>query len=52
MMLEQLDVEPGQKILELGAGTGFNAGLPGYLVGDTGHVSVHSVSGPMWSWCC
>ncbi|MET7457229.1 methyltransferase, FxLD system [Streptomyces sp. NPDC005574] len=38
MMLEQLDVEPGQKILELGAGTGFNAGLLGYLVGEKGHV--------------
>ncbi|MEU3261460.1 methyltransferase, FxLD system [Streptomyces albidoflavus] len=43
MMLEQLDVEPGQKILELGAGTGFNAGLLGYLVGDTGHVTTIDV---------
>ncbi|MGW2137611.1 methyltransferase, FxLD system [Streptomyces sp. NPDC001773] len=43
MMLEQLDVEPGQKILELGAGTGFNAGLLGYLVGETGHVTTIDV---------
>lgn len=43
MMLEQLDVEPGQKILELGAGTGFNAGLLGYLVGKTGHVTTIDV---------
>ncbi|MFE0179773.1 methyltransferase, FxLD system [Streptomyces olivaceus] len=43
MMLEQLDVELGQKILELGAGTGFNAGLLGYLVGETGHVTTVDV---------
>ncbi|MGZ0198899.1 methyltransferase, FxLD system [Streptomyces sp. RM1] len=43
MMLEQLDVEPGQKVLELGAGTGFNAGLLGYLVGETGHVTTIDV---------
>ncbi|MFF8574010.1 methyltransferase, FxLD system [Streptomyces sp. NPDC015408] len=43
MMLEQLDVEPGQKILELGAGTGFNAALLGYLVGETGHVTTIDV---------
>ncbi|MEU4659485.1 methyltransferase, FxLD system [Streptomyces sp. NPDC023723] len=42
-MLEQLDVQPGQNILELGAGTGFNAGLLGYLVGDTGHVTTIDV---------
>lgn len=43
MMLEQLDVQPGQKILELGAGTGFNAGLLGYLVGQKGHVTTIDV---------
>lgn len=43
MMLEQLEVEPGQKILELGAGTGFNAGLLGYLVGEKGHVTTIDV---------
>ncbi|MEW1687524.1 methyltransferase, FxLD system [Streptomyces sp. NPDC091265] len=43
MMLEQLDVQPGQKILELGAGTGFNAGLLGYLVGETGRVTTIDV---------
>src|SRR5690606_26842832 len=43
MMLEQLDVQPGQKVLELGAGTGFNAGLLGYLVGETGHVTTIDV---------
>ncbi|WP_433547147.1 methyltransferase, FxLD system [Streptomyces sp. CA-294286] len=43
MMLEQLDVRPGQKILELGAGTGFNAALLGHLVGDAGHVTTIDV---------
>src|SRR6478735_9411556 len=27
IMLEQLDLKPGQRVLEIGAGTGFNAGL-------------------------
>ncbi|WP_435616180.1 methyltransferase, FxLD system [Streptomyces coelicoflavus] len=43
MMLEQLDVQPGQKILELGAGSGFNAGVLGYLVGEKGHVTTIDV---------
>ncbi|WP_399932205.1 methyltransferase, FxLD system [Streptomyces kanamyceticus] len=43
MMLEQLEVEPGHKVLELGAGTGFNAGLLGYLVGEKGHVTTIDV---------
>ncbi|MCX2969413.1 MULTISPECIES: methyltransferase, FxLD system [Streptomyces] len=43
MMLEQLDVQPGQNILELGAGTGFNAGLLGHLVGEKGHVTTIDV---------
>lgn len=43
MMLEQLDVQPGQKILELGAGTGFNAALLGYLTGEKGHVTTIDV---------
>ncbi|MDJ1136274.1 methyltransferase, FxLD system [Streptomyces iconiensis] len=42
-MLEQLDVEPGHKVLELGAGTGFNAGLLGHLVGEKGHVTTVDV---------
>ncbi|MFJ2247476.1 methyltransferase, FxLD system [Streptomyces sp. NPDC094461] len=43
MMLEQLEVEPGQTVMELGAGTGFNAGLLGYLVGEKGHVTTIDV---------
>ncbi|HYY89840.1 MAG TPA: methyltransferase, FxLD system [Chloroflexota bacterium] len=38
VMLEQLDVQPGQRVLEIGAGTGYNAALLAELVGPTGTV--------------
>lgn len=38
IMLEQLDLEPGYKVLEIGAGTGYNAALMAHLVGETGQV--------------
>lgn len=38
IMLEQLDVEPSQRVLEIGAGTGYNAALLAHLVGETGSV--------------
>src|SRR5262245_23834719 len=38
IMLEQLAVEPGQRVLEIGAGTGYNAALLGHLVGPAGRV--------------
>jgi len=38
IMLEQLQLQPGHRVLEIGAGTGYNAGLMGYLVGDSGLV--------------
>jgi protein-L-isoaspartate(D-aspartate) O-methyltransferase len=37
-MLEQLDVAPGMRVLEIGAGTGYNAGLLGHLAGPRGEV--------------
>jgi protein-L-isoaspartate(D-aspartate) O-methyltransferase len=37
-MLEQLLLEPGQRVLEIGAGTGWNAALMGHIVGADGHV--------------
>jgi protein-L-isoaspartate(D-aspartate) O-methyltransferase len=43
LMLEQLQVEPGHNVLELGAGTGYNAGLLGHLVGPFGHVTTIDV---------
>ncbi len=37
-MLEQLAAQPGERILEIGAATGFNAALLGELVGPDGRV--------------
>jgi protein-L-isoaspartate(D-aspartate) O-methyltransferase len=38
IMLEQLGVEPGQRVLEIGAGTGYNAALLAQLAGPQGVV--------------
>jgi protein-L-isoaspartate(D-aspartate) O-methyltransferase len=38
-MLELLDVQPGQHVLEIGAGTGYNAALLAHLVGRQGRVT-------------
>jgi len=38
LMLEQLQPQPGERVLELGAGTGYNAALLAHLVGESGHV--------------
>ncbi|MEY9211564.1 methyltransferase, FxLD system [Thermobifida halotolerans] len=39
MMLDQLDPQPGEQILEIGAGTGYNAALLAELVGPEGQVT-------------
>jgi protein-L-isoaspartate(D-aspartate) O-methyltransferase len=39
IMLEQLGVRAGENVLEIGAGTGFNAALLAQIVGDKGHVT-------------
>lgn len=39
VMLSQLDVRPGDRILEIGAGTGYNAALLAHLTGPTGQVT-------------
>jgi protein-L-isoaspartate(D-aspartate) O-methyltransferase len=39
MMLEQLDINPGEQLLELGAATGYNAALMATLTGPGGHVT-------------
>ncbi len=39
IMLEQLDVRPGDEVLEIGAGTGYNAALLAHLVGPEGSVT-------------
>jgi protein-L-isoaspartate(D-aspartate) O-methyltransferase len=38
IMLEQLDLKPGQRVLEIGSGTGFNAALIASIVGTSGAV--------------
>jgi protein-L-isoaspartate(D-aspartate) O-methyltransferase len=38
IMLEQLGLEPGQRILEIGTGTGYNAALLAHVAGGTGAV--------------
>jgi protein-L-isoaspartate(D-aspartate) O-methyltransferase len=39
IMLEQLDIRPGHRVLEIGAGTGYNAALMAHLVGPGGTVT-------------
>jgi protein-L-isoaspartate(D-aspartate) O-methyltransferase len=43
MMLEQAQVPPGARVLEIGAGTGYNAALLAHLVGDSGQVTTIDV---------
>jgi len=38
IMLEQLGLRPGHKVLEIGAGTGYNAALMAAIVGEEGLV--------------
>lgn len=38
-MLELLDLRPGQHVLEIGAGTGYNAALLSHIVGSAGQVT-------------
>ena len=38
LMLEQLEPRPGDRVLEIGAGTGYNAALLAHIVGERGHV--------------
>ena len=38
IMLEQLDLRPGHRVLEIGAGTGYNAALLARIVGPAGRV--------------
>lgn len=39
LMLEQLRLKPGMNVLEIGAGTGYNAALMAHIVGEKGRVT-------------
>ncbi len=38
IMMESLDLKPGQRVLEIGAGSGYNAALVAEVVGEKGEV--------------
>jgi protein-L-isoaspartate(D-aspartate) O-methyltransferase len=38
MMLEKLDLKEGQKVLEIGGGSGYHAALVAYIIGEEGLV--------------
>jgi protein-L-isoaspartate(D-aspartate) O-methyltransferase len=47
IMLDQLDLAPGQRVLEIGAGTGYNAALIRHIVGDSGQVTSLDIDGEL-----
>jgi protein-L-isoaspartate(D-aspartate) O-methyltransferase len=50
MMLEQLDVQPGMRVLEIGAGTGYNAALLWELAGLDGAVTTIEIDPEIVAW--
>jgi protein-L-isoaspartate(D-aspartate) O-methyltransferase len=47
IMLDQLDLAPGQRVLEIGAGTGYNAALIRHIVGGSGQVTSVDIDGEL-----
>jgi protein-L-isoaspartate(D-aspartate) O-methyltransferase len=43
LLLDQLRPQRGDRVLEIGAGTGYNAALMAHLVGERGHVAAIDV---------
>lgn len=43
IMLEGFDIKPGMRVLEIGAGSGYNAALLAHLVGEAGRVATVDV---------
>jgi len=50
MMLEQLDVQPGLHVLEVGSGTGYNAALLWELAGPSGTVTTIEIDPEIVAW--
>lgn len=50
IMLEQLDVRSGMRVLEIGAGTGYNAALLQHLVGQHGWVVTIDIDPEVVRW--
>ncbi|MGA7673404.1 MAG: rRNA adenine N-6-methyltransferase family protein [Nitrolancea sp.] len=49
-MLKQLELRPGMRVLEIGAGTGYNAALLQELVGDSGEVTSLEIDPEVAGW--
>ena len=47
IMLDQLDLAPGQRVLEIGAGTGYNAALIRHIIGGSGQVTSVDIDGEL-----
>ena len=47
VMLEQLGLEPGHQVLEIGTGSGYNAALIAHIVGPTGQVVTVDIDGDL-----
>jgi protein-L-isoaspartate(D-aspartate) O-methyltransferase len=47
IMLDQLDLAPGHRVLEIGAGTGYNAALISHIVAPSGQVTSVDIDGEL-----
>jgi protein-L-isoaspartate(D-aspartate) O-methyltransferase len=50
LMLEQLDLFPGARVLEIGAGTGYNAAIVREIVGESGDVVTIDIDAEVAGW--
>jgi protein-L-isoaspartate(D-aspartate) O-methyltransferase len=50
IMAEKLDLEPGQKVLEIGAGSGYHAAVCAEIVGPEGRIYTVERVAPLASW--
>ena len=48
IMAEQLHLEPGCRVLEIGSGTGYNAAILAHIVGDSGGVITVDIDRILW----